>query len=248
MHFASDNTGPAHPAVMEALMKANEGYAMPYGADALSQRVVEQVREVFEAPEAAVFLAATGKHDVLFAQLDLLHGAANTVGTGGAGGGNGIVNALDLERCGETRRNGAAHHLWYPVGTDSAHTLGLENIRRLDDGRGGGTAGAHHQTGAGVGYIGLFQPGHGDGFRHGNVSVGGGVAHKPQVFAVDVFLEVDIDDARDLAAQTQFGVFVHGADAAAAGFQGGQNFLCVDSDTGSDAHSGNSYPAHSDLQ
>ena len=60
MHFASDNTGPAHPAVMEALVRANEGYAMPYGADALSEQVVAQVREVFEAPEAAVFLAATG--------------------------------------------------------------------------------------------------------------------------------------------------------------------------------------------
>ena len=35
MHFASDNTGPAHPKVMEALVRANQGYAMPYGADAL---------------------------------------------------------------------------------------------------------------------------------------------------------------------------------------------------------------------
>ncbi|QDC08433.1 low specificity L-threonine aldolase [Oceanicola sp. D3] len=60
MHFASDNTGPAHPAVMEALVAANEGYAMPYGSDPLSQQVVEQVREAFEAPEAVVLLAATG--------------------------------------------------------------------------------------------------------------------------------------------------------------------------------------------
>ncbi|MCO6383580.1 low specificity L-threonine aldolase [Oceanicola sp. 502str15] len=60
MNFASDNTGPVHPAVMAALVEANDGYAMPYGADPLSLRVVEQVREAFEAPEAAVFLAATG--------------------------------------------------------------------------------------------------------------------------------------------------------------------------------------------
>ncbi|MBY6155278.1 low specificity L-threonine aldolase [Vannielia litorea] len=60
MRFASDNTGPVHPAVMEALVAANDGYAMPYGNDPLSQAVVEQVRETFEAPEAAVFLAATG--------------------------------------------------------------------------------------------------------------------------------------------------------------------------------------------
>jgi threonine aldolase len=35
MHFASDNTGPVHPRVLEALARANEGYALPYGNDAL---------------------------------------------------------------------------------------------------------------------------------------------------------------------------------------------------------------------
>lgn len=60
MNFASDNTGPVHPQVMAALMAANEGHGAPYGADPLSQRAVEQVRETFEAPEAAVFLCATG--------------------------------------------------------------------------------------------------------------------------------------------------------------------------------------------
>ena len=60
MNFASDNTGPAHPRVMEALVRANEGYAMPYGADALMDRVRAQLREAFEAPEAAVYLVAKG--------------------------------------------------------------------------------------------------------------------------------------------------------------------------------------------
>lgn len=60
MHFASDNTGPVHPKVLEALARANEGYAMPYGADALSQSVADRIRGVFEAPEAAVYLVATG--------------------------------------------------------------------------------------------------------------------------------------------------------------------------------------------
>lgn len=60
MHFASDNTGPVHPKVMEALVRANEGYAAPYGNDALSRRVADRIREVFEAPEAAVHLVATG--------------------------------------------------------------------------------------------------------------------------------------------------------------------------------------------
>ena len=33
MYFASDKTGPTHPKAMETLLKANEGYAMGYGAD-----------------------------------------------------------------------------------------------------------------------------------------------------------------------------------------------------------------------
>ena len=60
MFFASDNSGPAHPKVMEALLKTNEGYELPYGAEAAMEVVTEQVREIFEAPEAAVFLTATG--------------------------------------------------------------------------------------------------------------------------------------------------------------------------------------------
>ncbi|TDK41294.1 threonine aldolase family protein [Antarcticimicrobium luteum] len=60
MFFASDNTGPVHPRVMEALAEANSGYAMGYGADALMDRVRDRIREVFEAPDAAVYLVATG--------------------------------------------------------------------------------------------------------------------------------------------------------------------------------------------
>ena len=45
---------------MEALARANDGYAMPYGNDPLTARAIEKVRDVFEAPDAAVFLVATG--------------------------------------------------------------------------------------------------------------------------------------------------------------------------------------------
>ena len=33
MRFASDNAGPAHPAVIEALLRANAGHAHGYGGD-----------------------------------------------------------------------------------------------------------------------------------------------------------------------------------------------------------------------
>ncbi|MEQ9258385.1 MAG: beta-eliminating lyase-related protein [Roseovarius sp.] len=60
MNFASDNCGPAHPEVMAALTEANRGFAPSYGADALIEEVRERIRTLFEAPEAAVYLVATG--------------------------------------------------------------------------------------------------------------------------------------------------------------------------------------------
>ena len=60
MWFTSDNASGAAPEIMAAVMRANEGYARSYGADALMDRVRDQVREVFEAPEAAVYLVSTG--------------------------------------------------------------------------------------------------------------------------------------------------------------------------------------------
>ncbi|WP_108484924.1 threonine aldolase family protein [Oceaniglobus ichthyenteri] len=60
MFFASDNAGPAHPAVMEALTAANQGFSAGYGNDAMMDQVRDQIRDLFEAPEAAVYLVGTG--------------------------------------------------------------------------------------------------------------------------------------------------------------------------------------------
>jgi len=60
MNFTSDNAAPAHPSVMAALARANDGYAASYGADAIMERVTARLRDIFEAPEAAVHLVATG--------------------------------------------------------------------------------------------------------------------------------------------------------------------------------------------
>ncbi len=60
MWFTSDNAGPAAPAILDAVARANDGYAMPYGNDPIYARVTAQIREIFEAPEAVVHLAATG--------------------------------------------------------------------------------------------------------------------------------------------------------------------------------------------
>ena len=60
MNFASDNAGPAHPAIMQAMVEANTGHAHAYGEDDIMTAVRTHVRDLFEAPEAAVYLVATG--------------------------------------------------------------------------------------------------------------------------------------------------------------------------------------------
>lgn len=60
MWFTSDNAGPAAPEILAALAAANSGCQPGYGADAGMARVTARLREIFEAPEAAVHLVATG--------------------------------------------------------------------------------------------------------------------------------------------------------------------------------------------
>lgn len=60
MWFTSDNASGAAPEIMAAVARANDGYARSYGADALMDKVRDQLRDLFEAPEAAVFLVTTG--------------------------------------------------------------------------------------------------------------------------------------------------------------------------------------------
>ncbi len=60
MFFASDNTSGIPPEIVAALANANQGYAPSYGEDPIMLRVRTRIREIFEAPEAAVYLVATG--------------------------------------------------------------------------------------------------------------------------------------------------------------------------------------------
>lgn len=60
MFFASDNSGPMHPSVAQAMMAVDTGYQPSYGTDPLMESVRAQIREIFEAPDAAVYLVTTG--------------------------------------------------------------------------------------------------------------------------------------------------------------------------------------------
>jgi threonine aldolase len=60
MFFASDNSSGVPAEILAALTKANEGCVPSYGNDPAMTRVRDRLREIFEAPEAAVYLVATG--------------------------------------------------------------------------------------------------------------------------------------------------------------------------------------------
>ena len=57
--YRSDNTGRAAPEILEALVRANTGTALGYGADEWTARLQERFRELFETP-VRVFPVATG--------------------------------------------------------------------------------------------------------------------------------------------------------------------------------------------
>ncbi len=59
MNFCSDNVTGASPEILAALLEANEGAAMPYGNDEMSQRLTTRFAEIFET-EVIVFPVATG--------------------------------------------------------------------------------------------------------------------------------------------------------------------------------------------
>lgn len=58
--FASDNAAPAHPKVLEALLRVNDGPAASYGDDPVTAQAADAVRAAFDSPDAEVLFAFTG--------------------------------------------------------------------------------------------------------------------------------------------------------------------------------------------
>src|ERR1700731_1397036 len=59
MDFASDNAAGVAPTILDALVRANAGFAVAYGDDASTQRLEHRFSELFER-DVAVFLVSTG--------------------------------------------------------------------------------------------------------------------------------------------------------------------------------------------
>jgi threonine aldolase len=59
VNFASDNTAGVAPEILDAVVKANEGYARGYGNDEWTRAIERRFAEIFER-DVAVFLVPTG--------------------------------------------------------------------------------------------------------------------------------------------------------------------------------------------
>lgn len=132
MNFCSDNVTGASAEVLDALSRANEGPAMPYGDDDLTADIVKRLQDLFET-EAEVFLVATGStaNSLALAAMTPPYGAiychpeshvntdecgAPEFFTGGAklvpvAGDHGKIAAADLEATVAAGGAGVVHHV-----------------------------------------------------------------------------------------------------------------------------------------
>ncbi|WP_328358007.1 beta-eliminating lyase-related protein [Mycobacterium sp. NBC_00419] len=127
--FASDNAAGAHPAAMAALVAANHGSVVSYGADAITRRAADRIKDAFDAPDADVLFAFTGTganiialasavrpwHEILCSDIahSLLDEAGGPVRISGASlaplpSDDGLIDPAELDR--RITRRGAVHH------------------------------------------------------------------------------------------------------------------------------------------
>lgn len=60
MNFASDTAAPAHPSVLEAMLRANSGPAASYGADKVTERVRAKLARTFETEDFDFWITPSG--------------------------------------------------------------------------------------------------------------------------------------------------------------------------------------------
>ncbi|MFC5343092.1 low specificity L-threonine aldolase [Brevundimonas staleyi] len=74
--FGSDNTAGMQPAAMQALIAANEGYARAYGADEITARAADQIRQRLDADAEIRFVfSGTAANSIALSMLAWPHEA-----------------------------------------------------------------------------------------------------------------------------------------------------------------------------
>lgn len=77
--FASDNNAGAHPAVLEAIARANEGHQLAYGDDPYTDETAARMRDLFGVREAETFLVWGGTGANVMALATMLSPAGAVV-------------------------------------------------------------------------------------------------------------------------------------------------------------------------
>ncbi|MEL6829856.1 MAG: beta-eliminating lyase-related protein [Pseudomonadota bacterium] len=60
MDYSSDTSAPAHPAVLDAMTRANRGMEASYGNDGVSRRLHQKIVDLFETTEVTVWPCVSG--------------------------------------------------------------------------------------------------------------------------------------------------------------------------------------------
>ena len=151
--YRSDNTGRAAPEILDALIRANEGTALGYGADDWTARLQERFSELFET-KVRVFPVATGtaanalslaslapSWGVVFCNAAAHINTAETNAAGFFGGGlklapvageNGKVDADELARALTAFPPGQLHR-GEPAAVNLTQASDLGAVYRLDE-------------------------------------------------------------------------------------------------------------------
>jgi hypothetical protein len=128
--------------------------------------------------------------------------------------------------------------------TDALGPLFLGGDRGLHDGAGRGPARARDEAGALIGDLAVGQAGVGDRLLHGEVGVGGTIAHEAHETAVDQLLDVHLERAGDLAAEAEVAILGHELDAGCAVLQRFRDLGGIVADRGDDTEAGDDDALH----
>ena len=149
----------------------------------------------------AQLFAAASKHDVLFAQLDLLYCVTDTVCGSRTRGADGVVNAMNFKRGGEAGRNAGCHRFGDHIRANrfqaarAAHCVSAEHLETR-----GAAAGTCNQANARVILVSFRREARiSDCLLHRKECINGCVAHKTHNFAVNEASGIQFYVAPDVA-------------------------------------------------
>jgi threonine aldolase len=117
--FASDNNAPVAPEIMDAIVAANEGDAVSYGADALTERAFKRFRDQFGEPTEVLFaFNGTGANIVALSSLLRPYEAVVTPAS----------SHLQTDECGAFERFAGSKVLAVPTADGKLHVADLEPL------------------------------------------------------------------------------------------------------------------------